>query len=287
MWVRIVVAALLAWGAPGLASAEPEPAPPPTTTGAAGAAAGSGTDAIPLSLHEAIALGIENNTDVQLIRYDPPISEYDYTAAWGAHDPTMFADYTYQSTNLPVASTFFPGSFVERTGNGNAGFFGLLPRLGWSYDLSYHGDSTSTNSFVQTLGKTYTSNLTASLNAPILKGAWWGGAWTQVQLTNIGTGVAYDEFRERLMDIVGGPPAVPIEQNLGIENAYWALAARKQELEVTVQVRTHALADRNRELEGKNTELSEALRDLCGMPQPGAFGITVEATKRARHRDDV
>ncbi|MHC4133979.1 MAG: ATP-binding protein [Planctomycetota bacterium] len=40
------------------------------------------------------------------------------------------------------------------------------------------------------------------------------------------------------------------------------LSRINQELEVTVQVRTHALADRNRELEGKNAELSEALRRL-------------------------
>jgi signal transduction histidine kinase len=40
------------------------------------------------------------------------------------------------------------------------------------------------------------------------------------------------------------------------------LSRINQELEVTVQVRTHALADRNRELEGKNAELSEALHSL-------------------------
>jgi outer membrane protein TolC len=242
MWVRIVVVALLAWSAPGLASAEPEPeaataatgmpGPASTATGSGSPPAAPGTDVLPLSLHEAIALGIENNTDVQLIRYEPPIAEYEYEAAWGAHDPTLFADYRYRSSNLPVASQFFPGSFVERVGDGNAGFRGLIPRLGWTYDLTYHGDSTATNSFVQTLGKSYKSDVTAKLNAPILKGAWWGNEWTQVQLTGIGTGVAYDEFRQRLMDIVGGRPGVPAEQNLGIETAYWTLAARKQELEV-------------------------------------------------------
>ncbi len=229
MWVRIVVAALLAWSSGGPARAQPTPTPP-GTPGAATSA--PGRDVLPLSLHQAIALGIENNTDVQLIRYEPPIAEYDYSAAWGVHDPTLFGEYRYTSTNLPVASTFFPGQFVERTGEGSAGFVGLLPRLGWSYDITYRGDSTSTNSFVQTLGKTYTSSLTASVNAPLLRGAWWGGAWTAVQLTGIGTGIAVDEFRRRLMDIVGGFPGVPIEQNLGIENAYWTLAARKQELEV-------------------------------------------------------
>jgi outer membrane protein TolC len=236
MWIRIMVAALFAWSSSGPASAQPSGTP--TVTGAP-AASQPGADVIPLSLHEAIALGIENNTNVQLIRYEPPISEYDYQAAWGAHDPTLFADYLYRSTNLPVASTFFPAQFVERVGEGNVGFTGLVPRLGWTYDLSYNGTSTSTNSLVQTLGKTYTTNLTARVNAPILKGAWWGGAWTAVELTNIGTGIALEEFRQRLMDIVGGPPPGPllrpVEQNLGIENAYWGLGARKQEFEVAVK----------------------------------------------------
>jgi outer membrane protein TolC len=249
----VVVAALVAGSPGGPVFAEPSAeATAPEAAGAAStetsgatttetpSAASTGTsgsttaasDVLPLSLHEAIALGIENNTDVQLIRYDPPIAEYDYEAAWGLHDPTAFAEYTYRSTNLPVASTFFPGQFVERVGEGSGGLTGLIPKLGWTYDVSYYGDSTSTNSFVQTLGKTYTSNVTARVNAPILRGAWWGGAWTEVQLTNIGTGVALEQFRRRLMDIVGGLPGIPIEQNLGIENAYWTLAAREQDLEV-------------------------------------------------------
>jgi len=250
MWVRIVVAVCLAWGTAGLAfaetaeptgAAEPEAAATAEPEAAATAEPESAPssmpalpppDVIPLSLHEAISLGIENNTDVQLIRYDPPISEYDYDAAWGAHDPTLYADYTHTSTKLPVASVFFPGQFIERVNEGSAGFQGLIPRLGWTYDLAYRGDSTSTNSAVQTLGKTYTSNLTGSVSAPLLRGAWWGGAWTQVELTDIGTGIALDEFRERLMNIVGGFPGVPIEQNLGIETAYWTLAARKQDREV-------------------------------------------------------
>jgi len=54
------------------------------------------------------------------------------------------------------------------------------------------------------------------------------------------------------------------EEARGRENARLVdeLSRMNQELEVTVQVRTHALADRNRELEGKNAELSDALRSL-------------------------
>lgn len=236
MRVRIVVAWMLLCGSAGPVLAQPPEPPdpasqaPPTSPPPPPAAAP--VERIPLSLHEAITLGIENNTDVQLVRYDPPVAEYEHEAAWGLHDPTLFGNYTYSSTNLPVASTFFPGQFIERVSEGQAGLAGLVPRLGWTYQVSYAGDSTSTNSFVQTLGKTYTNNLTASVTAPLLKGAWWGAAWTQVELTGIGSELAREQFRERLMNIVGGPPGVPLEQNPGVEFAYWTLAARKQELEV-------------------------------------------------------
>ena len=214
MRVRFVVAWMLSCSSAGPVFAQATQPPDPATQ-APGASApappAQPVETIPLSLHEAIALGIENNTDVQLVRYDPPIAEYEHDAAWGVHDPNLFGNYTYTSTNLPVASVFFPSQFVERVSDGQAGVSGLVPRLGWLYQLAYSGDSTSTNSFVQTLGKTYTSDLTASLTAPLLRGAWWGAAWTQVELTGIGSELAREQFRQRLMDIVGGPPGVPLE----------------------------------------------------------------------------
>jgi outer membrane protein TolC len=215
----VVVATVFgAWQTAAAAQGEPQPTPPPPVPAASTA---QPTEVLPLSLAEAIALGIENNTDVQLVRYDPPIAEYEHDEAWGLHDPTLFGDYTYQSTNLPVASTFFPSQFIERTAVGDVGFGGLVPMLGWTYQLAYGADSVQTNSRIQTLATTYTSNVTASLSAPLLKGAWWGAAWTQVKLTEIGSDLALEQFRQRLMDIVAG-----------IETGYWGLAAAKQELEV-------------------------------------------------------
>jgi outer membrane protein TolC len=214
----VVLGMLLgAWPTSAAAQAQPPPSTPPS----APVTSSAPVEVLPLSLGEAIALGIENNTDVQIVRYEPPIAEYDHDAAWGLHDPTLFGDYTYQSTNLPVASTFFPAQFVERQSDGDAGLRGLVPKVGWIYQFGYEGNSTATNSLIQTLGTTYTSNLTLSLTAPLLKGAWWGAAWTQVELTGIGSQVALEQFRQSLIDIVAT-----------IEAGYWNLAARKQALEV-------------------------------------------------------
>lgn len=221
MRLAFVVLGMLLGAWPTAAAAQPEPqqsapapAPAPVTNSAP-------VEVLPLSLGEAIALGIENNTDVQIVRYDPPIAEYEHDAAWGLHDPTLFGDYSYTSQKLPVASAFFPGQFIERESFGDAGLFGLVPRVGWTYRLAYSGSDLSTNSSVQTLGTTYTSNLTLSLAAPLLKGAWWGAAWTQVELTGIGSQLALEQFRQRLTDIVAG-----------IETGYWNLAATKQNLGV-------------------------------------------------------
>ena len=120
----------------------------------------------------------------------------------GSHDPTLFGDYTYQSTNLPVASTFFPSQFIERTFVGDVGVWVSCRSSAGRTSSATRRDSLQTNSLVQTLGTTYTSTSRASLTAPLLKGAWWGAAWTQVELTGIGSELALEQFRQSLMDIV-------------------------------------------------------------------------------------
>jgi outer membrane protein len=229
MRLALVVMGMLigAWQTSAWAQDETLPSTPaPATTP-------STVEVLPLSLSEAIALGIDNNTDVQLVRYEPPIADYEHDAAWGLHDPRLFGDYTYTSTNLPVASTFLPSQYVERDSVWEAGIQGLVPRLGWLYTLGYHGADISTNSLIDSFGTTYTSDVTLSLQAPLLRGAWWGSAWTAVELTGIGSQLALEQFRLDLMDLVGGAPNTILDLNRSIEAGYWTLAARKQELEVT------------------------------------------------------
>jgi outer membrane protein TolC len=241
--MRLALVVLGMWIGAGASMAgaqdEPQPSPPTPPPGTLPAAP---VEVLPLSLGEAIALGIENNTDVQIVRYDPPIAEYDHDAAWGAHDPALFGDYLYTSRNVPTASALLTEDpmvpptdtfqLVERESAGSAGVRGLLPRVGWIYQLAYAGSALDSNSPIQSLSTQYDAGLTGSLTVPLLRGAWWGAAWTQVELTGIGTELALEQFRRNLMDLVGGPSGVPLEVNESIEASYWTLAARKQELEV-------------------------------------------------------
>lgn len=175
-----------------------------------------------LSLQEAIAMAIENNLDVDIVRYDPPIADLDATAARGAYDPNLYGNFDYASTETPIASALQSGSrLVERQVSGAAGFRGLIPKLGWSYDLGYTGNRLQTTSSVSSLSPEYRTGVKGSLTMPVLKGFLWNEPWVQVKLTRIGSVLALAQFRQSVMDIV-----------LTVENAYWNLAARRQELGV-------------------------------------------------------
>jgi outer membrane protein TolC len=238
--MRLAVVVLGTWigvaaSGAGAQDEPPQPTSPPPQPAAPAplAPVGEPVEVLPLSLGEAIALGIENNTDVQLVRYDPPIAEYDEDAAWGAHDPVSFLDGAYESRDTPIASSLQnKNALIEREWLGSTGLRGLVPKLGWEYQLAYGTSSLETSSSINTLGKEYRPSVIAALTAPLLRGAWWGAAWTQVKLTDIGSDLALEQFRQNLMDLVGGPPGVPLDLNESIEASYWTLAARKQELEV-------------------------------------------------------
>ena len=220
MRLAFVVMGMLigAWASGAAAQGDPQPTTPPPSPAASVSAT---TEVLPLSLHEAIALGIENNTDVQIVRYDPPIAEFQNDAAWGVHDPVAFGDYLFEDRSFPTANQLIGNQLEEEERSGQVGVSGLLPRLGWQYQVGYLGDRLESNSAVQTFGTTKTAGVFAGLTAPLLRGAWWGAAWTQVELTGIGSELALEQFRENLMDIVAG-----------IETGYWNLAATKQALGV-------------------------------------------------------
>lgn len=205
---------------PAAAAAPTAPAAPGATAGARGVPALDGE--LPLSLSDALAMGLENNLDVEIVRHDPPIARYEHRSSWGAYDPRLFGDFQYASDETPIASELQTNRIlVERTVEGAAGVRGLLPKLGWQYELAYAGQSLETTSSIQSLSPEYRANLIATATFPILRGFLWGEAWTQVSLTGVSGEAALEEFRRQLIEIVRG-----------IEDAYWNLSAREQDYRV-------------------------------------------------------
>lgn len=193
---------------------------------------GRAGDPLPLSLANAIALGIENNLDVEVVRHDPPIADLDYRAAWALHEPVLDGGFSFASNESPRANPLQvePGAAPEpisqtRTLDGDIGLSALIPKLGWRWDVTYTGNETESDQpILFSLNPQFTADLTASFTFPIARGFLWGEEWVQVKTTGIGRGVALHQFRQQLMDTVRE-----------IEDAYWGVVARKQDLEVALK----------------------------------------------------
>jgi len=189
----------------------------------------------PLSLDEAIALGLQNNLGVEVSRYTPYVSEMDAEAAWGAYDPVFAGQVQYHELVAPATNAFVPSNFSEAsTTDGSAGLQALIPYLGAGIGVAFSGAKDLTNSGVASLSPEYSSGITFSANVPLMRNLIWNGPWTQVKTSRLAYGSSLDDFETAVMDIVQG-----------IITDYWNLVATREQQRVAEKSleRSRALLD--------------------------------------------
>jgi outer membrane protein TolC len=206
-------------GAPALAESRQKPAEQPSDTGAPVPTLHGRLD---LSLADAIAMGVENNLNVEIQRHQPLIAEQDHRFAQGAYDPVASADFGYASTETPVASSLQESDLlVQRDTSGTSGMSGLIPWIGGSYQLGYEGQRLTSDSSIQNLSPQYTASVLARMTLPLMRGLFWSEPWTEVKRSRVRYEGSLERFRTELMNTVQD-----------IETAYWNLVAREEDLRV-------------------------------------------------------
>ena len=179
----------------------------------------------PLSLDEAIAVGLQNNLDVQVNRFSPYSSELTSEAAWGAYDPVLSGnagyagdaqENTFQINQVPIAKNYVV--------NGQVGIDALIPYWGGRVFVNFDSERILTNSTVQNYSPQYESGVEFGANVPLLRGLIWNEPWTQVKLTHLGFGAAVDDFTTSVMDTV-----------FSIIGSYWDLVARRERVRVALK----------------------------------------------------
>jgi outer membrane protein TolC len=237
--LALCLAVISAWAPPALAG----PPGDPTVSGLI-AHDPTGPDPAPnlagelqLSLADAIAMGLENNLDVELQRHAPLIAHEDHRIAWGAYDPEWFSEFGYTEAQDPTANLILGAgggpvseTTVRRT-DGFGGFQGLVPWLGASYRMELAGARTTTNVTIQSLSPELTSSVSFALTVPMLRGLIWNEPWTLVKTSAVLEETTREDFRRSLMDVVQA-----------IEDAYWALIAAEDGVRVAEKSRETAQA---------------------------------------------
>jgi len=185
---------------------------------------GESTDAahMRLSLGDAIAMGLENNLNVEVARYTPRIANEDHTSAWGAYDPLASGNLGYTHDEQPNSFTIaqVPKTKV-RTLDGGFGLTGLVPLLNATLGVDFAGSKFKNNSTTQGLYPQYDSRVTVTADVPLLKDLIWNPTWTAVKTTGILDESAREDFRLAVMNEVND-----------IETAYWELIASEEALRV-------------------------------------------------------
>ncbi len=176
-----------------------------------------------LSLADAIAMGLENNLDVEIERHQPLIAEEDVGVAWGAFDPEAYSDIFYTDAKTPSANPLVgvgvTKSRQEPTGEG--GLRGQVPLLGSQYNIAFSAGEETTSSQINFLSPEYDTGLNLSLRQPLLRNLIWSDPWTRVKNNQIVAETSRENFRTAVMDVVAS-----------IERSYWDLVARGDQVRV-------------------------------------------------------
>ena len=223
-----IIAGLLAFTTLGLASTSSAQSQGRTPESAPDYLDEAGANYRPLSLDQAIAVGLQNNLDVQVNRFSPYASELTSEAAWGSYDPVLSGNAGYagdaQENTFQINQVRVAKNYVV---NGELGINALIPYWGGRVFVNFDSERILTNSTVQNYSPQYESGVEFGANVPLLRGLIWNEPWTQVKLTNLGYGAAVDEFTTSVMDTV-----------FSIIGSYWDLVAKRE----SVRVATKSLA---------------------------------------------
>ncbi|HVN37204.1 MAG TPA: TolC family protein [Myxococcota bacterium] len=171
-----------------------------------------------LSLEDALKMGLENNLDVQVQRYSPLIADMDQKIAWGAYEPTSYAEMGYSDSQIPNSNILFgTKESINKSTDGFGGLRGLLPWLNTEYTAEFDSARLETNSAIEAQSPKYTSGWHVGITQPLLRDLIWNQPWTQIKTSRLVFESSQEGFRSNVMDTVRS-----------IEDAYWTLIATKE-----------------------------------------------------------
>jgi len=127
----------------------------------------------PLSLEEAVRMGLENNLNVQIEKLNPQIQVLGIARANGAYAPALFS--TLQRTSNTSPPTDFNTSAANQSISTSGSFNtqgGLQQNLRWggaSYSLAFSGSRATTNNINVAFNPQLGSGLNAVYTQPLLR----------------------------------------------------------------------------------------------------------------------
>ena len=174
---------------------------------------GVGSEAVPLSLNDAIKRALENNNDIEVARDDVRFAETQLRALEGIFDPIFAITPQYDRRISPQASSLGGGSVTSTT------TYSFSPsvqkqfgRGGGSYFLQFQNSHTDTSNSFSLLNPVYASNLSLGFTQPLLRDRSIDNNRRQIRIQRKRLDQSDADFRQRTIDVINR-----------VQQAYWEL----------------------------------------------------------------
>jgi HAE1 family hydrophobic/amphiphilic exporter-1 len=199
----------------------------------------------PLTLREALALGLDNNKDIEVARQNVKIAEFDFAAARGAYDPRLSSTSYYERLISPISSFLSGGADGTTTQSdytATARLEGLAPKFGGNYHLDFSSVRLTSNNQFTALNPQYPTALTFSYAQPLLRGLKFDNNRRQIEIARKNLSLTDAQFRQRAIETI-----------TGVQRAYWDLVFSLRNL----QVQRDAVRDSRLQLEHNKRLVAE------------------------------
>jgi outer membrane protein TolC len=195
----------------------------------------AGGEALRLSLEECLRVAIENNPDLQIVRYEPLRSAADILAVKGEFDPILGASATYVRATQEASPEYRQfGRISTIDSYRTTSKYSVSGKLKWgtTYDASFNWDKEQTT--FTGFNDEWSGGLTLTLNQPLLRGS--GGAVNLARLRTAEKARQMSDAQVRLAVMTTVAQVV---------KAYWDLVGAVE----SVTVREEALSNAERLLD--------------------------------------
>src|ERR1044071_4721930 len=185
---------------------------------------GVGSEAVNLSLNDAIKRALENNNDIEVARDDVRFAETQLRALEGIFDPVFGITPTYDTRISPQQSSL-GGS--GQSGTVSTTTYSVIPsvqkqfgRGGGNYFLQFQNQHTNTSNSFSLLNPFYSSNLSLVVTQPLWRNRSIDNNRRQIRIQRKRLDQSDADFRQKTIDVI-----------TRTQQAYWDLvfALRDQE----------------------------------------------------------
>src|SRR5262245_6010772 len=177
-----------------------------------------------MSLQEVVELALRNNKDIELSRSVVRSAEANLQVAQGVYEPKLTVNRLFFREVLPVSSSTLGGAEGSITAKGSTGgvnFFGLSPKGGGQYEISYNDSQTQTNVIFATIDKQFKTNLAFSYKQPLLRNREIDDPRRQIEIAKKNLSLTDAEFRTSVIETIAR-----------VRNSYWDLVYALRNLQI-------------------------------------------------------